>query len=327
MSVRSEILSLLEKNKGSFLSGEEMAARLGVTRASVWKAVRALEEEGVRIEAVRKKGYRLPLGDDRLSEEGIRACLDGEDGFDVTVFQEIDSTNLYARRLLAEHGADLSERFLIAADRQGKGRGRLGKSFFSPSGCGLYMSFVQRRRLRPEEALYITMAAAVAVEQVIREHSEEDPAIKWVNDIWIGDRKVCGILTEAVSDLETGMIEAVVIGIGLNVREPENGYPADIAQIARGVDTFRVSRNLIAAEIGKKLFRLLEDPAGDEVFASYRARSLVIGKEIGWIEDGRERTGRVRDMNRQGNLIVDTPEGEAVLRAGEISVRPAKERG
>ncbi len=326
-STQETLLRVLRRHGEEYVSGERLGEELQISRASVWKAMRRLEADGCRIEAVTNRGYRLIGESDRLTSYGIASFLPEESGISVEAFDEIDSTNLYGRRRLAGEGGAAPERMLIAADRQTGGRGRRGKSFFSPAGCGLYLTLVLRRRQEAVRALPVTMAAAVAVCRTIREFSDTDPKIKWVNDIWIGEKKVCGILTEAVSDLESGVIEAVIVGIGVNVHTPEGGFPEELAQIAGSVGSLKIPRSRLAAEIGSRLFAMMEDPASDRIFEAYREDSLVIGREIVWTGDEGSRTGRVRDLNRQGNLIVDTEDGEVILAAGEISVRPLCREG
>mgnify|MGYP003043337149 FL=1 len=161
MSLKDEVLRMLEAHRGEALSGESVAERLSVSRTSVWKAVRALREEGHKIGASTRRGYRMEPDSDVLSEEGIRACLlEGSPVHGVVCLASVDSTNTYAKGLALSGGAHGT---LVAADRQTAGRGRRGRSFFSPPGTGLYMSLILRPLIELERFQAVTIAAAVAV--------------------------------------------------------------------------------------------------------------------------------------------------------------------
>ncbi|MBQ5951650.1 MAG: biotin--[Lachnospiraceae bacterium] len=324
MSVRDDLLRALWARRGEFVSGEQLGEEIGVSRASVWKAARKLQEEGYALEAVTRRGYRLLDQPDVLTQKAVASLLPKKCGAVVHVLQDVDSTNTYARRLLSDMGESFPEKLLVAADHQVGGRGRRGRSFFSPPGCGLYLTLVSRHRREAREALLSTMAAAVAVCRVIRKYSDAEPRIKWVNDIWIGEKKVCGILTEAVSDLESLHVEALIVGIGINVRTPEGGFPEEIREVAGAVDSFRVPRARIAAEIAEELFRMFDDLHSDDIFEAYRADSFILGREITWEEGDQTFCGKVLDMNRQGYLTVQTDAGQKILTAGEVSVRPIR---
>ena len=168
---------------------------------------------------------------DELSADGIERRLRHKE-LDVRVYRTISSTNTVLKALAADGaGANLA----LVAEHQTAGRGRMGRSFCSPSGTGLYFSLLLRPKVPAAEAMSITACAAVAVSRTIEELTGRSTRIKWVNDILIGQKKVCGILTEAGIDAETGMLRYAVIGVGINVREPEGGFPPEIAGIAGAV--------------------------------------------------------------------------------------------
>ena len=229
---RSWLLATLDERRGEWVSGEGLAATLGVTRAAVWKLLTQLQEEGVPIEAQRRLGYRLPLEADLLDAEAIAAARrSSTPALAIEVHEALDSTN----RLAAERARQgAPEGTVIVAAEQTAGRGRFGRSFHSPRGSGLYLSVVLRPRLAYEDALLITTTAAVAVAEAIETLYPEGPAprIKWVNDILLGGKKLAGILTEASLDMESGQIAAIVLGIGLNVYPPAGGFPEELREIA-----------------------------------------------------------------------------------------------
>ena len=206
MSVKSEILHILESNKGENISGQELADLLGVSRTAVWKAINLLKDEGYPIESVQNKGYSLSTSSDFLSSEGIRLYLNEEfRDIPLAVYKTIESTNTEAK-LLAVQNADHGT--IIVSEEQTKGRGRFGRDFFSPSESGIYMSIILKPKLNIENSVLVTTATAVAVCEAIDKFTDQEPQIKWVNDIFIGDKKVCGILTEAVTNFESGMMDS-----------------------------------------------------------------------------------------------------------------------
>ncbi len=333
MAVKDEVLRMLEAHRGEALSGELVAERLSVSRASVWKAVRALRDEGHKIGASTRRGYRMEPDSDVLSEEGIRACLsEGSPVRGVVCLASVDSTNTYAKGLALSSGAHGT---LVTADRQTAGRGRRGRSFFSPPGTGLYMSLILRPHIELERFQTVTIAAAVAVCRTIESLTCRRPRIKWVNDIYLEEtngldgadgeaRKICGILTEVVSDVESGAIESVVVGIGLNVSTRD--FAPDLARVAGSLFPGSVSRNRLAAGIAERLLDCQERLGDPELIREYRDRSLLLGREVCFIRDGAECRGVALDIDAQGCLLLREEGGTVVtLRSGEVyQVRPVR---
>ena len=316
MSVKQEMIQLLEQNRGKVLSGQEMADQLGVTRAAIWKAIRVLQEEGYHLGIVKNKGYYLEEHSDVLSVEGIRLHLPEEyKTLKIEVLKTVDSTNNYAKKMSASH----SERCLILAEEQTAGRGRRKRDFYSPYGTGIYMSLVFPVETSLAKFVPITVAASVAVVRAIQKLTNIKCDIKWVNDIYLDGKKICGILTEAVSDFESGILTTVVVGIGLNVSTKE--YPEELQEIAGSLLADSVTRNEFVAAITEELFRLAENLETPELMEEYRVHSCVIGKEITWLEKDEKKEGFVTGMNAQGHLLVETKDGSVTLTAGEISVR------
>ena len=225
MTVKSKLLGILEQQKGETLSGEKLAEELHCTRAAIWKAVKALREEGYTIEAGQNKGYMLVKDSHRLSVEAIRPFLVSPEVY-LKVYQETDSTNRAAKEAAvtgtAGHGG------CVVAGKQTAGRGRRGRSFYSPEEAGLYLSVILKPQGSLRESLLLTAEAAVAVYKAVLRVTGISLDIKWVNDLYYHDRKVCGILTEAVTDFESGEIDFAVVGIGLNLYEAAEGYPSEL---------------------------------------------------------------------------------------------------
>ena len=322
MSVRDALAELLAERDDAFLSGEEAAEKLGVTRAAVWKAVRSLEETGCRIEAVPGRGYRIAEDCDLLCASGIARALN-DARFDVRCFDTLPSTNTFLRELAAE-GA--SEGVVAVAAAQTAGKGRLGRSFFSPADTGLYMSVLLRPLLAAEDAPRITTAAAVAVCEALEEVCGVHPGIKWVNDIFLDGRKVCGILTEASFDAETGTLSYAVTGIGINVYEPKGGFPEELRDIAGAVtkERRRGLRAALCAAVLRHFWALYSALPGGSCAAEYRRRCLCIGQRIRILAGRTETPALALDVDDACRLWVRLDDGEEkLLSSGEISVRQA----
>lgn len=195
-----------------YVSGQELAEKSGKSRAAVWKAIKSLCAEGYDIDAVTNKGYKLTENNNLISAESIKSKLDTD--IDVFYSPTVDSTNNQCKRLLADGKKGI---FLVTADEQSAGRGRQGKSFYSPPMTGIYFSLVIRPETTLKNAVTATTAASVAVCKAIETLTDVKPKIKWVNDVYIGDKKICGILTEAVTNFEEGIVDSVIIGIGINI--------------------------------------------------------------------------------------------------------------
>lgn len=319
MTAKGRILQALERAEGRAVSGQVLADELGVSRAAVWKGIQALRQEGYAIEAATNRGYRLAQDGARLSAEGIRAHRSGQFAdAPVFVYDQLDSTNTEAKRLAlsgAPHGA------LILADEQTAGRGRRGHTFFSPARTGLYMSMLLRVEARPEEAYRFTLAAAVAACDGIEAELGFRPQIKWVNDVMLEGRKVAGVLTEAVTDFESGLTELVIIGMGVNLNPPETGFPEEISEIAGALTPSPVNRNRLAARLADALLEALALPP-DRLLTRYRADCLVPGRPVRFQRDGRAYGGRALAVLDDGGLLVLLEDGtELTLYSGEVSVQ------
>ena len=320
------VLEALRRHPDRFVSGEELASGLSLSRTAVWKAVEQLRGDGWRIESGPRRGYRLSCSNDVLSSEGIRQYLKSKD-LDLRYLRSVGSTNTVLKNLAAE---GLPEGTALVAGEQTQGRGRMGRSFYSPGGSGLYMSLLLRPTLPASEATGITACAAVAVAETLEQLSGRPTQIKWVNDIWMEGKKVCGILTEASIDCESGRVHDAVVGIGINVRAPEGGFPEDLEQIAgavfpeQGIPDLRCQ---VAAGVLDRLWSRYRAMPEEDCFSAYRARSLVLGKDVDLLTPGQAPIkARVLDLARDYSLLVRLESGEQrQIRSGEIRIRPRKE--
>ncbi|MBP8639471.1 MAG: biotin--[acetyl-CoA-carboxylase] ligase [Oscillospiraceae bacterium] len=319
MSTKNDVLSVLERERNRYISGQELAETLKISRTAIWKAVKALVEDGHKIAAINNKGYKLETGSNVLSEEGVRVSLPDElKQCQIKVFSIVDSTNTQAKKLVMEKA---SHGTIILAEEQTAGRGRYGKSFFSPRGVGLYMSVVLKPSLGMPEPQMITIATAVAVCSAIEKLTDKKPQIKWVNDIYLDGKKICGILTEAVTDFESGSIESIVVGVGVDCTTEDAIIPEELRDIIGSLGVQELSRNQLAAEIASGILSGFENLGSREIIEEYRKRSLMLGREITFIRGNEKLSAMVTGINDSGSLLVRLASGEDLsLSSGEVTI-------
>lgn len=321
---KNDVLALLQRREGEYLSGEELARNLSLSRTAVWKAIGQLRAEGYPIESVTRRGYRLLPGGDVLSAEGVREHLRHRE-LRVEVERSVSSTNTVLKAR-AEQGEEAGS--VLIALEQTAGRGRMGRSFYSPEGSGLYMSVLYRPSSPLSDAVRITACAAVAVAETIEELSGRPAQIKWVNDVLVDGKKVCGILTEAALDCESGIFRYLIVGIGVNTLVPDGDYPEalrGVAGAAFGNAALPRLRCRLAAGILDRLTDCIDDPGSERCFEAYRARSVVLGRRVTLLSPGQEPVGaEVLDLERDYALRVRLDDGTVKrVGSGEVSVRPA----
>lgn len=319
--MKKEILEILEANKGTSISGSEIARRLGVSRNAVWKSVKSLQSEGYPILAATNRGYCLAAASDILSEQSIVPFLKTDAfGRSMDVFKTIDSTNTFAKSLAhcgAEHGK------VVLSETQTGGRGRLERNFYSPENAGIYMSILLRPKLSMEHAPLITACAAVAVSEAIERVTGVETKIKWVNDIFAGGKKLVGILTEAGMNFECGTLEYAVVGIGVNVSATK--FPEALRDVAtslalEGSGTF--SRSELIAEILNSFEKYYNSIYEKTFLAEYVRRSNIIGRDITVIGASGSYPAVAVGIDGNARLVVRLSDGtEQVLNSGEISIR------
>lgn len=324
MSSKQQLLTFLEANRDKYLSGEDMAKELGLSRSAVWKAIINLRGDGYKISAFPGKGYMLEEDNDILSLEGMSLFLDKRINKDlIHVYSTLDSTNQTAKEM-AVSGAENGT--LIIADKQINGRGRRKRSFVSPSG-GIYMSFVlnSERFATIDHGVMITYAVN-AVCEAIEAVTGKHPQVKWMNDIFLDGKKICGILTESASDFETGEIQWIVLGIGINFSISAKDFPKEIESIATSIykdsEEVQTTRNELVAAI---INRILSDEAFIDkkaILLSYRKKLNMLGKKICIISRDGEMNARAIDIDEDGCLIAECEDGSTRhFSDGEISVR------
>ena len=329
MSTRSALLRLLSDNEGEFVSGEKIGEILGVSRAAVSKACAALRDDGYDIVSKTNKGYMLSGRSSVLTEDGIKAFV--KVPCDVKVYDVVDSTNEVAKNIdlaevpCVEDGSQLPA--VIIADKQTAGKGRLGRRFESPAGTGLYMTFVFRPEFDLSRSLFVTMATAVGTCRAIEKAAGKHAEIKWVNDLFYKEKKICGILTEAQSDFETGTIDRLITGVGVNCFP--GSFPPEVAHIAGSLsgEAESFSRERLAAEMINEILPLITKPDLGSFIDEYKERCFILGREIRIHPTYNDSGIRARavGISQDGGLVVEYLEDEKagmedVLHTGEISI-------
>lgn len=251
-------------------------------------------------------------------------------GYKFFEYSEIDSTNLEAKRYAASNSEPLQEIPVFIAKSQTGGRGRLGRSFFSPDETGLYMSILLPIDENLIETDLITPAAGVAVCRTIEELSKEEPKIKWVNDVYINKKKVCGILAEGIIDTNLKKISKVVLGIGINLFEPKTGFPEEISNIAtslfgKNVENPESVKYQFVGKLLENLEKTLDSQVENQVMEEYKSRSLVLGETVTVIDSQNQFSAFVKDITKKGHLVVEfTKDGQLETKeilSGEVSLR------
>ena len=319
---RETVYQALAEQEGRFLSGQELSRRLGISRAAVWKAVETLRREGCDVEARTGLGYRLCPGDrlDRLSVERYLSALREN----WQVLSEVDSTNTACKRLAAEGAADGA---VVIADMQTAGRGRRGRSFASPRGKGLYLSALWRPEAAAEALLPVTALAAVAACRAVDRLCDAGLAIKWPNDLVLGSRKLGGILTEMSLEGESGHVEYVIVGIGINCRQQPEDFAPELSDIAVSLDMAvaqSVRRAALAAALMEELDRLRREILfrPELWLEEYRRRCLTVGRRVKLVRNGQSTEAEAVAVDGAYGLTVRYDDGtEETLRSGEVSVR------
>lgn len=310
MTTKKIVLELLEENRGNFVSGEELAKKAYVSRAAVWKAVLSLQKEGYEIEGVSRKGYRLSSSDSFSAEEIKKYLKD----IPIFFYEEVDSTNTEAKRLINN---GVKAPFVCIARKQSGGRGRRGRSFLSQEG-GIYFS-VALSLDRNFDTETVTTAAVTGIAKAIESLGFE-VGIKWVNDLFVNGKKVVGILTEGVVNLEEGCISDVIIGIGTNYTT--RSFPSELEAICTSLypdGNAPLSRSEFAALEIEETIKAIFNP---DYLTEYRKRCFVLGKDVMVMKMNASLPAKAIDLDDKAHLVVQYPDGIIEhLSSGEVSIR------
>ncbi len=322
--MKEAILALLMRGGADYISGEAMSEALGVSRAAVWKAIDGLRAEGVAIEALPRRGYRLGATPDRLTRGSIRPYLADPDR-PLICLDTVDSTNNYAKNRTVTGG--IAGGTAVVSDEQTGGRGRLGRSFQSPKGKGVYVSVLWKPDIPPVRALNLTACVAVAVCEGIEAATGIKPGIKWTNDLVLKGRKLGGILTEMAVEGETGALQYVVTGIGINANHGPEDFSDEVRPLAISLAEalgHPVERGRLCACLLNALDAMYADwlAGRGDFHARYRENCLTLGKPVKLLRGDRAEDAFAEDIDGDFGLIVRHPDGRReTVNSGEVSVR------
>ena len=319
--MKAEILAALRETD-SYVSGQELCKKFGVSRTAVWKAINQLKKEGYEIEAVNNRGYHIVSAPDVLSEnELVSINKTGWIGKKVYYQDVTDSTNTQANHL-AETGA--THGTLVVADRQEVGRGRRGRGWESPAHTGIFMTLLLKPELAPGNASMLTLVTALAVTKGIERVTGLSPRIKWPNDIVIRGKKVCGILTEMSAQID--YVNHIIIGVGINVQN--ESFPEEIAQVATSLkletgSTVNRARLIEAIweEFEKYYEQFMQTQNLKEMVQEYNTYLVNRNQKVRVLDPKGPFEGLAQGITERGELVVDTWEARRLVTSGEVSVR------
>lgn len=328
--MKTKILQVLRQNQDTYVSGQELCERFGVSRTAVWKAIKQLKESGYEIAAIRNRGYRLMTVPDILSQSEIVSRLHTKwMGKDVRYFEQIDSTNMAAKRIAEEtDGADWHGMVMVA-ETQTAGRGRRGRGWSSPRGTGLFFSILLKPEIDPGNASMLTLVKGMATVKGISEVTGLKPQIKWPNDVVLNGKKIVGILTEMSAQID--YVNHIVVGTGINVNQTE--FPEEIAQTATSLrlelqregKDMRISRAQLLDAVLQHFERYYEVYLKTQDLSAlmdeYNAMLANSGKAVRVLDPLGEYEGTALGINDRGELLVDRDGEICRVSSGEVSVR------
>ncbi|MGT2887088.1 bifunctional biotin--[acetyl-CoA-carboxylase] ligase/biotin operon repressor BirA [Streptococcus didelphis] len=304
-----EKIYLFLKEANTYVSGEVLAEKLSLSRTSVWKAIKTLEQQGLLIESSKQKGYRILSGDLLLPE-----LISQKLNFPVTLTKKSISTQEDAKQ---NTNNPSKQPHLFLASSQIRAKGRLNRNFYASQTGGIYMSLHLKPNLPYLEMEPYTMIVASSIVKAISRLTGIETQIKWVNDIYLENKKIAGILTEAITSVETGLITDLIIGVGLNFYIKD--FPEELSSKAGSLfkEEPTISRNQLIEEIWKLFFTI---PAKDHIKV-YKEKSLVLNKEVSFWQEDKEYRALATDITDQGHLILKLSDGhEKILGSGEVSL-------
>ena len=320
--MKEEILKMLRDTDG-YISGQELCNKFGVSRTAIWKVMKQLKEAGYNIEAQQNKGYHIVSAPDVMDAAELKSIWKPKwVGCEILYFDSIDSTNTKAQEL-AEKGYPSGT--LVVADKQIAGKGRRGRNWESPSGCGIFMTLMLKPDINPNNASMLTLVSALAVAKALADITGKDAKIKWPNDIVIDGRKVCGILTEMSAQFD--YINNIVIGIGINVNN--SSFPEEISATASSLRLLSGGKKYRRAEIIEKIMEyfekyysiFLETEDLSALVNEYDAMLVNMKRQVKVLDPKEPFEGTAMGITKTGELIVDTWESRKLVSSGEVSVR------
>ena len=313
--MEKQILKILTHHQGQYISGQEISQKLHVSRMTISTYIKGLKKKGYEIETSTKKGYCLTQNNDIILIDDIKNQLHPFYQ-NIEYFDKIDSTNLHMKSHHYQQGD------IIIADYQTNGKGRNGRTFYSPKQKGIYLSVMLKPSLSIYDSLKITACCAVAVRKAIKKNYPLSPQIKWVNDIMINDLKVAGILCEATIDMNTAQIETIIVGIGINVHHYP--MPSDLQHIAGCLEDFcekKVKRQKIIIDFLNIFYDDYTKLSCLSFLDDYRRYSYVLHQHITVYENNTSYPAYVSSINDDASLTLLVDGKEKILQSGEVSIR------
>ena len=295
--------------ENDYVSGEKIGEELNLSRTSIWKAIQRLQQEGLEIDSIKNRGYKLIQGDLILPD-----LIQEKTNLIVHYKPETKSTQTDAKEGI-EAGNKGNTLYLSTC--QTAGRGRFQRPYYSPSQGGIYMSLHIQPKLPYEKLPSYTLLVAAAVCKAIKNLTMIEVDIKWVNDIYFKNKKIAGILTEAMTSVETGVVTDVIIGLGINFSIED--FPEDLKEKAGSlfIPPAPITRNELISEI----WRFFYQTAPEELLYLYKEHSLVLGREVSFIQDQTEKKGVAKDISDKGQLLIQLDDQTEIwLHSGEISL-------
>ena len=323
--MRKIILELLGQHPEQYVSGEEISRQLAVSRTAIWKHMQTLKQAGYEIESHPRLGYRLKTRPDLLLPYEIRDILRTKivGQKEIYYFADVESTNTEAKK---QANLGCPEGSISLSEAQTKGRGRLSRSWFSPSGKGIWLSVVLRPPFNPHDAPKCTLMAAVAVTKAIQSMTGIECGIKWPNDILYQGKKIVGILTEMNAEIDA--INYIVIGMGINVNIKQQDFPDELTESATSLSVVAghtISRlsllNAVLVELEQAYEEVIQY-GFSKMLDEWRKLSVTLGKKVNVIGSGKEFSGTAVDIDHDGGLLVQTEAGIERVLAGDVSIRP-----
>lgn len=316
--MKNKILLILNEHKNKYISGEDISKQLNVSRVAISKHIKKLRAEGYEILSQTNKGYCLTEANDVLNATMIQEQLN-DFYHTIEIVDTIDSTNDELKR----RANDLEDGFVLIADTQNKGKGRNGRDFYSPKQCGIYMSLFLKPNLSIQHSLKLTACASVAIFEAIKKNYGLSSKIKWVNDVYLENKKIVGILCEASLEMNTASLEYMVIGMGINVHSFLK--PQELQDVAGSIEDFskvKINRNVLIKDILNYFYQYYTSIHENTFLPIYKENSYVLFKDVIIYEKQTSYPARVLDIDENANLIIQKEDKSiATLSSGEVSLR------
>ena len=295
--------------ENDYVSGEKIAEELSLSRTSIWKAIQRLQQEGLVIDSIKNRGYKLIQGDLILPD-----LIQEKTNLIILYKPETKSTQTDAKEGI-EAGNKGNTLYLSTC--QTAGRGRFQRPYYSPAQGGIYMSLYIQPNLAYDQLPAYTLLTAGAIYKAIKNLTLIDVGIKWVNDIYFKNKKIAGILTEAMTSVETGLVTDVIIGLGINFAIED--FPEGLKEKAGRL--FMPPAPITRNELISEIWRCFYQTAPEELLYLYKEHSLVLGREVSFIQDQTKKKGVAKDISDKGQLLIQLDDQTEIwLNSGEISL-------